>query len=516
VKALLDAVLLDIGGTLVHEAAPGTAIDDLGVRLRADAVDDLIWLERTVRVGAVTDTSVMDEATVRRLLEPSGLSERLEVVVTSIDAGATKPDPRPLELALERLGLDDPGRVLFIGDRPVDEEAAAAAGTLYVGVPPLGTNDGAAEPTIRDIVQAWLEKLAGSRFEEARARIAKSDIDAANAAAALQNQLTKPPGALGRLEALGVQLAGMAALCPPPVPEPVTVGVFAADHGIVDWGVSPWPQEVTAQMVANFATGGAAINVLARHIDATVKVVDVGVAHPIPAAGEEQPNLLRRCIRRGTSNLAAGPAMTRVEALLALDVGVEVADGAAADGARCLVTGEMGIGNTTSATAIIACITNSPPQDITGRGSGADDEMLARKRAIIEAAIGGLATAAGPLTVLEQIGGFEIAAMAGFIVGGAAARLPIVIDGVIADAALLIAAQLAPDVIDYVIAGHRSSEPAARAALDFLGLDPVLDLDLRLGEGTGAAMAVTVVQAAAKILREMATFDSAGVARDKD
>jgi nicotinate-nucleotide--dimethylbenzimidazole phosphoribosyltransferase len=208
--------------------------------------------------------------------------------------------------------------------------------------------------------------------------------------------------------------------------------------------------------------------------------------------------------------------MTRVEALLALDVGVEVASRAAAGGTRCLVTGEMGIGNTTSATAIIARITNSPPQDITGRGSGADDEMLARKRAIIEAAIGGLASTAGPLTLLEQIGGFEIAAMAGFIVGGAAERLPVLIDGVIADAALLVAAQLAPDVIDYVIAGHRSTEPAAVAALEFLGLEPVLDLDLRLGEGTGAALAIPVVQAAAKVLREMATFDSAGVARDKD
>jgi nicotinate-nucleotide--dimethylbenzimidazole phosphoribosyltransferase len=269
-------------------------------------------------------------------------------------------------------------------------------------------------------------------------------------------------------------------------------------------------------MVANFTTGGAAINVLARHVHADVVVVDVGVAHPVPATGDEKLKLLRRCVRRGTSNLAAGPAMTRIEALLALDVGVEVASSAAAGGARCLVTGEMGIGNTTSATAIIARITNSPPHDITGRGSGADDEMLARKRAIIEAAIGGLASTAGPLTLLEQIGGFEIAAMAGFIVGGAAARLPVIIDGVIADAALLVAAQLAPDVIDYVIAGHRSTEPAALAALEFLALEPVLDLDLRLGEGTGAALAVPVVQASAKVLREMATFDSAGVARDKD
>jgi nicotinate-nucleotide--dimethylbenzimidazole phosphoribosyltransferase len=268
--------------------------------------------------------------------------------------------------------------------------------------------------------------------------------------------------------------------------------------------------------VANFAAGGAAINVLARHAGADVIVVDVGVAHPVPATVDDKANLLRRCIRRGTSNLAAGPAMTRVEALLALDVGVEVADRVLASGSRCLVTGDMGIGNTTSATAIISRITNEPPTEITGRGSGADDQMLSRKRSLIETAIDGLTSTSGPLTLLEQIGGFEIAAMAGFIVGGAAARVPVIIDGVIADAALLIASQLSPDIIDYVIAGHCSTEPAARAALEFLGIEPVLDLELRLGEGTGAAMAVPVVQAAAKVLREMATFDSAGVAREKD
>lgn len=538
-KALLDAVLVDIGGTLVHQAAPGTAIEELEVHPRDGAVDDLTWLRRVVRVGAVTDTASMDEAAVRRLLDPSGLSDLLDVVVTSVDVGVAKPDPAPLRTALDRLGLDDPGRVLFIGDRPEDEEAARAAGTRFAAItplvgerpeprPPAEGEPGEGEPgegeaeeaepveTLRQVVQAWLERTAGSRFEEVRAAVVKSNIDAANAAAALQNQLTKPPGALGRMETLGVQLAGIAGMCPPPVPEPVTVGVFAADHGIADWGVSPWPQEVTAQMVANFAAGGAAINVLARHVEADVVVVDVGVAHPIPLTPDDQGKLLRRRIRGGTSNLAAGPAMTRVEALLALDVGAEVAKRAVERGARCLITGEMGIANTTSATAVIARITNAHPQDITGRGSGADDEMLARKRAIIDAALDGVSSTAGPLTVLEQVGGFEIAAMAGFIVGGAAERLPVLIDGVIADAALLIATQLAPDVVDYAIAGHRSTEPAALAALDFLGLEPVLDLDLRLGEGTGATMALPVVQAAAKVLREMATFDSAGVARDKD
>lgn len=509
-KALLDAVLVDIGGTLVEAAPAATPVESLEVTLRDRVVDDLAWISGTVAVGAVTNTAVMDEAQVRSLLAPSGVSDLLDVVVTSVDVGVAKPDPRPLLVAMSRLGLDDPGRVLFIGDEDTDREAADAAGIHYVDIGDTERPD----VTLRTAVQGWLERNAGRRFEAARARITAKDCDAVNAALALQNQLTKPPGSLGRIEALGVQLAGIAATCPPPVPEPATIAVFASDHGIVDWGVSPWPQEVTAQMVANFTNGGAAINVLASHTGAEIVVVDVGVATPLPVT--DHPALIHRRIRPGTENLALGPAMSRTDALLALDVGVETAEAAVAAGARCLIAGEMGIGNTTSAAAIIAGITNHEPGALTGRGSGADDEMLARKVAVIEAATVDLSSTSGPLTVLEQVGGFEIAAIAGFAVGAAAARVPIVVDGVIANAALLIAAQLAPDVVQYAIAGHRSTEPAAMAALEYLGLEPVLSLDLRLGEGTGAALALPIVQASAKILREMATFDGAGVSAKKD
>jgi len=509
VKALLDAVLVDIGGTLVESAPAATAVESLEVSLRANTVEDLAWLTETVLLGAVTNTAVMDEVQVRSLLAPSGVSDLLQVVVTSVDVGVAKPDPRPIEVAMERLGLTDPQRVLFIGDESTDREAAAAAGVHYADVGDATRPD----VTLRSTVQAWLERNAGRRFEAARARITTVDSDAVNAALALQNQLTKPPGSLGRVEALGVQLAGITGTCPPPVPDPVTIAVFAADHGIVEWGVSPWPQEVTAQMVANFTEGGAAINVLAEHAGATLVVVDVGVATPL--AVPDHPRLVHRRVRRGTENLALGPAMTRIDALLALDVGVETAELAVAAGARCLVAGEMGIGNTTSAAAIIAGITNHEPEAITGRGSGADDEMLARKIAVIEAATVDLSSTSGPLKVLEQVGGFEIAAIAGFAVGAAAARVPIVLDGVIANAALLIAAQLAPDVVQYAIAGHRSTEPAAVAALEYLGMEPVLDLGLRLGEGTGATLALPIIAASAKLLREMATFDGAGVSAKK-
>jgi nicotinate-nucleotide--dimethylbenzimidazole phosphoribosyltransferase len=340
-------------------------------------------------------------------------------------------------------------------------------------------------------------------------------IDTAGAgteATELSDGLTKPRGSLGRLEALGAQLSAISRRCPPPVPEPVTVCVFAGDHGVVTEGVTPWPQEVTAQMVANFCAGGAAINVLARHTGAEVVVVDVGVATPVPA---EAPNLLRCNVRPGTANLSAGPAMSPEEAVAALDVGVEAAARCVADGAALLVTGDMGIGNTTPSAALIAVLTGHDARVVTGRGTGIDDATLATKTRVVDRAIGRLHPGAPTLEVLAEVGGLEIAALAGFMVGGAAAEVPVVLDGVIATAAALVAAAFAPAVVGYLIAGHRSSEPGAAVALEHLGLEPVIDLGLRLGEGTGAALAVPTVQAAAKILREMATFDSAGVT-DKD
>jgi nicotinate-nucleotide--dimethylbenzimidazole phosphoribosyltransferase len=355
-----------------------------------------------------------------------------------------------------------------------------------------------------------LETQAGDgSFATALGRIAPLDATAMADAVALDRRLTKPRGALGRLEALGAQLCGIAAECPPPLPTPAAVAVFAGAHGVVAEGVTPWPQDVTAQMVANFCSGGAAINVLARQVGARVLVVDVGVA----AVLEDMTGLAARKVRMGTGNLAREPAMTMGEALAALDEGADIARELVQAGARCLVTGEMGIGNTTAAAALIAALTGRSPADVTGRGTGIDDDALAVKVTVIEQALARHAgvMAAGPLPALAALGGLEIAALVGFITGGAAARVPVVVDGVIADAALLVAAALAPDVVACCVAGHRSVEPGAAAVLDHLGLDPLLDLGMRLGEGSGACLAVPIVEAAARILREMATFDGAGV-----
>jgi nicotinate-nucleotide--dimethylbenzimidazole phosphoribosyltransferase len=339
-------------------------------------------------------------------------------------------------------------------------------------------------------------------------------LDAAAVAAARQRQgaLTKPSGSLGRLEDVSVQLAGIASRCPPPLPEPAVVAVFAADHGVHAQGVSPWPQEVTAQMVANFLASGAAVNAIAAQAGAAVCVVDVGVAADLPTA----QGLLARKVRPGTADMTEGPAMTLEEARLAVEAGIQVAAELVNEGNRCLITGDMGIANTTASAALIAVFTGSTPALVTGRGTGIDDATWARKVEVVRRALDlHRPDPASPLEVLAAVGGLEHAALAGFILGGAARRVPVLLDGVIACAAAVAARAFAPQVTDYLIAGHLSTEPGALRALDALGLQPLLDLGMRLGEGSGAVLALPVVGAAARVLRDMATFDSAGVSGEK-
>lgn len=321
-------------------------------------------------------------------------------------------------------------------------------------------------------------------------------------------QLTKPPGALGALESLGNRLAGIYAQCPPPLPEPVAVVVFAADHGVHAQGVSPWPQEVTAQMVANFMSGGAAINALARQCGAQVSVVDVGVASELATAD----GLLDRKVRPGSGDMTQGPAMTEQEVDAAVGVGIEVAHALVAAGNRLLVAGDMGIANTTASAALVSVFTGSSAESVTGRGAGIDDAMLEHKVCVVRRALDlHRPNRENPLAALAAVGGLEHAAIVGFLLGACALRTPVVLDGVIACSAALVAEAIAPGAVGYWIAGHRSSEPGATAALAQLGLEPLIDLGLRLGEGSGAALAVPLVQAAARVLIEMATFDQAGV-----
>jgi nicotinate-nucleotide--dimethylbenzimidazole phosphoribosyltransferase len=344
------------------------------------------------------------------------------------------------------------------------------------------------------------------------AAVRPADAAAAAQARDRQDLLTKPPGSLGVLESVSVQLAGIAGECPPPLPEPAVVAVFAADHGVHAQRVTPWPQEVTAQMVANFLASGAVVNAVAAQAGAEVCVVDVGVAADLPAA----PGLLPRKVRAGTADMTVAPAMSRAEAERAVEIGIETARDLVAAGNRCLLTGDMGIANTTASAALIAVFTGADPAEVTGRGTGIDDPTLARKVDVVRQALDRHhPDPADPLGVLAAVGGLEHAALAGFILGGAALRVPVLLDGVIAGAAALAARAFAPDVTAALIAGHLSTEPGARRALAALGLRPLLDLELRLGEGSGAALALPVVTAAARVLRDVATFDSAGVSGEK-
>ena len=350
------------------------------------------------------------------------------------------------------------------------------------------------------------------QLEEIIRLIQPLDEGSMKSARTRQDMLTKPPGSLGRLEELSVQLAGMIAN-PFPSVERKTVVVMAADHGVVVEGVSAYPAEVTPQMVLNFLHGGAAINVLARQSNARVVIVDMGVASEIEDASGE---LVRYKIGLGTANLAQGPAMTREQAMQAIQSGIEIGEAEIVQGVDILAIGDMGIGNTTPSAAIACALMDQAPENIVGRGTGVDDAGLKRKIAVIACALDmNRPNANDALDVLAKVGGFEIGGLAGVILAAAANRKPVVIDGFISTAAAMLAASLAPAARDYMIAGHVSQERGHTLMLDWLGLKPLLDLNLRLGEGTGAVLAFHLIDASTRILRGMATFREAGVS-DKE
>jgi len=321
------------------------------------------------------------------------------------------------------------------------------------------------------------------------------------------DNLTKPPGSLGRLEEFAARLVAIYETEMPEMPEKV-VFTFAGDHGVAEEGVSAYPSEVTKQMVFNFLSGGAGINVLARHAGAEVVVVDIGVDFDF----QDFEGLVKKKVVHGTRNMTKGPAMTRDEALRCMEAGIELAEEYAEKGFRVFATGEMGIANTTPSSAIAAVITGRPVSEVTGRGTGIGDEALKKKREVIEKAISlNRPDPKDPVDVLSKVGGAEIGGIAGLCIGAAARGIPVVVDGFISTAGALIAWSLNPVVADYLFAAHNSQETGHRAMLEHMGSRPILDLDLRLGEGTGAALAMTLMDAGLRIYREMATFQEAGV-----
>jgi nicotinate-nucleotide--dimethylbenzimidazole phosphoribosyltransferase len=348
------------------------------------------------------------------------------------------------------------------------------------------------------------------RVRELAGEVEPAEASAVEAARERHRRLLKPPGSLGRLEDLGSRLAGMAGVSPPPGPENPAVVVCAGDHGVLARGVSPWPKEITAAMVETFCAGGAAVNAIARTVGARVSVLDVGVASKLG----RHPLLRGAKVRAGAGDLSQGPAMSREEAARAILAGAGIAgELVESGGVDLLVTGDMGIGNTTPAACLIAAFTGCPAREVTGRGTGIDDATLERKIRVVEEALDLHRPDPGdPIGTLAALGGLEHAALAGLTLTGAVYGVPVLLDGVVSNSAALVTRALAPDSVDYMIAGHLSAEPGARVALEHLGLEPLLDLRMRLGEGTGGLLAVPLVQAAARALGEMATLDEAGIA----
>ncbi len=342
-------------------------------------------------------------------------------------------------------------------------------------------------------------------------QIGPLDRGAMKTAKERQDSLTKPGGSLGILEDLSVRIAGITGAARPKIEEKVII-TMAGDHGVAEEGVSVYPKEVTSQMVLNFLSGGAGINVLARHVGARIVAVDMGVAVDI----DPHPDLIVRKMAYGTRNMTRGPAMTREEAERSIEAGIEVFEDELRKGLDIIGTGDMGIGNTTPSSAIAAAITGEEVRKVTGRGTGIDDSTFENKVKVIDRALKvNKPDPSDPIDVLARVGGFEIGGLAGVILAGAKNRTPVVIDGSISGAAALIATGLAPVAKDYLIASHQSVEPSHRIVLDHMDLRPLLNLNLRLGEGTGAALGISLAEAAVKILNEMATFEEAGVSNEK-
>ena len=343
------------------------------------------------------------------------------------------------------------------------------------------------------------------------ASVSPLDNDAMEAARKRQQELTKPAGSLGRLEDIAIQIAGITGQSTPRIAGKAVI-VMAGDHGVTVEGVSAYPSEVTPQMVYNFLRGGAAINALAHFAGARVIIVDIGVAADIT-----HPDLLSRKVAYGTANMAKGPAMTQAQMVEAVQVGMDVFEAQFAQGIDLVATGDMGIGNTTASSAIAAALLRKPALLVTGRGTGISDEQLAHKIEVIESALEhNRPDAQDPFDVLMKVGGLEIAGLVGVIIAAAARRVPVVIDGLISGAAALVAVELNPLIRDYLLAGHSSVEQGHRLMLERMGLAPLLDLKLRLGEGTGAVLAMSIIEAALHAHNEMATFAEAGVSEKEE
>jgi nicotinate-nucleotide--dimethylbenzimidazole phosphoribosyltransferase len=484
-----EAVFFDVGNTLVEQANPGTPVSELRTVVLPGVHQAIEKLRTVTRLGIVSNTTVMTEQDLRSLLSTEGLSSCFELVVATADLGVHKPSPLPLLHAASVMGVDA-SRCLYVGDIESDAIAAHAAGMEFCYTGP-------------DLEWALLRYFAEPTNALTRAvhHVSEPEVEFGLSLQEHLNQLVKPVGSLGSLEVLASHLASTQRHRFPRA-DPAAVAIFCGDHGIAaDNTVTPWPQEITWQMSAVIASGKAASSIFATSTNTYLEIVDVGLVGPKGVDGVRPER-----IRSGTDDLRSGMVMSVENARRAFEVGAETAERLVAGGTRLLCVGEVGMGNTTIAACLIAYYTRSAARLVTGRGAGIDDATLDRKKRIVEEAVNKVPAGLNVFDVVSRIGGLEIAAMAGFIVAASSLRVPVILDGVITLSAACLARELAPWSIKSCIASHCSSEPAAEVALQYLGLEAMFNFGLRLGEGTGALLAVPILRAVCDAVTSMASL----------
>ncbi len=487
IKARFDCVLFDLGNTLIKQENPGVPYESLAVELLPGVEQLLKELHGQVKLGIVSNTQTITAADIKKKLGTVGFDQYFDVVIATGELGIHKPDPAPINAAINALDVKAE-HTIYVGDVETDLKAAHTAGTAFAYTGP-------------DIYKSVHQYILHSESALDRALHTQPNFSQVHADAVQKefDGLAKPVGSLGKLEKVAAQIAGITHSHTPSI-DPAAIAVFGADHGVAaDDSVTPWPQAITGMMLEVMGDNKAAVSVLADVADVYCQYINVG------AVSDSKSRAVRNeRVKSGTQDIRNQPAMTREEAIAAMNVGAQTAERLIAGGSRSLCTGEVGIGNTTPSAALIAHFAKASAQEVTGRGSGIDDETYARKVEIVEQLINKAKSTTDPVDVLAQIGGLEIAALTGYILRATTLQVPVVLDGVITLAAGTVAEALKPSTTQFLIAAHCSSEPGSKIALKHLGLNPLLDLDLRLGEGTGALLSIPIIRSACQALSRMA------------
>jgi nicotinate-nucleotide--dimethylbenzimidazole phosphoribosyltransferase len=482
-----DCVLFDLGNTLIAQENPGTPYQDLKVQVLPGVQELLHELHGKVKLGIVSNTKTITAADIQAKLATVSLEKYFSCIIATAEFGTHKPDPAPITAAIGQLKCSAE-RTLYVGDIETDKQAALAAGAHFAY----------AGPNLYESAKQYAlhSDSAFDRAINTRPTFSQEHFDAVRKEF---DGLAKPVGSLGKLEIIAAQIAGITHSHTPTV-DPAAIALFGADHGIAaDDSVTPWPQAITGMMLGVMGDNKAAVSVLADVADVYVQIINVGAI-----TDTKSPNVRNERVASGTEDIRTNDAMSDAVVRAALEVGAQTAERLIAGGSRCLVTGEVGIANTTPSAALIAHFTQKSAEQVTGRGSGIDDQTYARKVEIVMQLIEKTKNEKDPIKTLAQIGGIEIAALTGFILRATSLQIPVVLDGVITLAAATIAKAINPEINQFLIAGHSSSEPGSRSAITHLQLEPILDLELRLGEGTGALLAVPVIRSACQALSRMA------------